>query len=485
MKYLLKILSLIFLVTSSFIFSGCKKDLDLKPPYALTSSNAFNKLSDFNLALNGMYGSFASVNYYNSFLGCMTDILTDNVYETTESLVNYQKVANWEYLPNEGYMANVWLQPYTAIFNANVIINNIDQFKSENEKTYNRILGQALAGRAIAHFDLLKCFANDLDRNATVPGIPVKTQTDITLPSRNSVKEVYDQIYADLNNAINLLGDVDVSINSATNRSYIDVFAARAAFAKVALYAKDYTTAIDQSTACINNTALALATRTEFPGIWKDENIKEVIWAIQNNQGDPHNTFPCTDVIFFGANPPRNSFAVHPSLLNLYTQATDIRFSSYFFVKNTTNSIPNYGVSKFRGRGTATNGLVNYKVFRTAEMYLIRAEANAKSGNDGNANNDLNTLRTARINGWTTQTYSGQTLIDEIENERRRELCIEGHRWFDLKRTTRVVSRPTAGLGNPNGQVAQSLNSTSNKWNWPIPQTETLANSNISQNTGY
>ena len=89
-----------------------------------------------------------------------------------------------------------------------------------------------------------------------------RSKTDITLPSRNSVKEVYDQIYADLNAAITLLSDVDVPVNTATNRSYIDVFAARAALAKVALYAKDYTTAIDQSTACINNTALALATRT-------------------------------------------------------------------------------------------------------------------------------------------------------------------------------------------------------------------------------
>lgn len=480
MKSLIKI-STAFLITGALSITSCNKDLELKPPYSLTTANAFNSLDDYNSALSGMYSSFASANYYNGFLGCTAEALSDNLYETIESLVNYQRVGNWEYLANEGYMSSVWIQPYYTIRSANLIINGIDQFKGEGETKYNRILGQALAGRAIAHFDLLKAFANNLDRNSTDRGIPVKLTTENTFPARNSVKEVYDAIYNDLNRAITLLGNVDRAVN-ATGRGNIDIWGARAALAKVALYAKDYPTAITQSTACINQ--FPLSSRTSFPGIWNDANNNEIIWAIQNNSGDPGSPLPSTDIMSFRAN--RNTFGVHTSLLALYDQANDIRFSTYFFVRNTSGVINNYAVQKFRGKGVASDNLVNFKVFRVAEMYLIRAEAYANtSGQDAAASADLNTLKTARINGWTTVNYSGAALTSEIADERRRELCAEGHRWFDLKRTTRIISRPTAGLGNPNAQVATSLASGSNKWVWPIPQEETLANSSMVQNPGY
>lgn len=480
MKHIFKIATSI-IISGGVLLSSCNKELDLNPPYSLTTANAFNNLDDYNAALNGVYGGFASANYYNGFLSCTAEALSDNVYETIESLVNYQRVGNWEYLSNEGYMASVWIQPYYTIRSANVIINGIDAYKNESATKYNRILGQALAARAIAHFDLLKAFANNLDRNSTDQGIPVKTSTENTFPARNSVKEVYDAIYSDLNTAIQLLGNVDRAIN-ASGRGYIDIWGARAALAKVALYAKDYPTAITQATACINQ--FPLSSRASFPGIWNDANNNEVIWSVQNNAGDPGSPFPSADIMSFRAN--RNTFGAHISLLNLYDQVNDIRFSTYFFIRNTSGIINNYAIQKFKGKGSASDNLVNFKVFRVAEMYLIRAEAYANtSGQEATASADLNTLKTARINAWINVVYSGAGLIAEIANERRRELCAEGHRWFDLKRTTRIISRPSAGLGNPNAQMATSLSNSSNKWVWPIPQDEILANKNMSQNAGY
>lgn len=462
--------------------SSCNKNLELTPKYSSTTDNTFTKLDDYARQLNGVYGSFASPSYYNGFLGCTSEAPTDNVYETIETLVNFQKLANWEYLANESYMRSVWLQPYVTIRQANIIINGIEQFSTENTKKYNRILGQALAARAIAHFDLLKAFANNLDRNSTDSGVPVKTNTETTFPARNTVKEVYDAIYTDLTKAITLLSDVDVSVNSGSNRGFIDVWGARAAFAKTALYAKDYTTAITHATACINQ--FPLSSRVNFPAIWNDASTNEVIWNVQNNAGDLGSPFPSGDVMSFRAN--RNTFGVHLSLLNLYDQTNDIRFSTYFFIRSTTGGINNYAFQKFKGKGASADNLVNFKVFRAAEMYLIRAEAYANtSGQDGSGSTDLNALKTARIQGWVNINYTGNVLKDEIANERRRELCLEGHRWFDLKRTTRVISRPVAGLGNPNAQIATSLSSSSNKWVWPIPSNEILANSAMVQNSGY
>jgi starch-binding outer membrane protein, SusD/RagB family len=474
--------------------SSCKKELEQVNPFGLTPTPAsFTSLSSFQSQLSGMYNAFASADYYNGYLGVTTDMFTDNVYETTESLVNFNQVHNWLYDASDRqrtYFTSMWRQPYNTILQANTIINNIDAFKGENELQYNRILGQALAGRAIAHFDLLRGYADANDRNGTGPGIPVITEVSLGTPARATIKEVFDAIYADLNQAITLLSNVDIAPNSATNKGLLDVWGARAALARVALQAKDFPTAITQATAVINQ--FPLATRAQFPGIWNDANAAEQIWNIVNNSGDPGSPFPSAEVMSFRFN--RNTFAILPAFIQFYDTTgfsadgvgRDIRFSNYFFVRNTSagGTINNWGLSKFRGKGTAADNLVNYKVFRVAEMYLIRAEANA-TANAAAANSDLNALKRARISGYTDQNLSGTALTDEIMAERRRELCFENQRWFDLKRTTKTVNRPLTGTGNPNGGVQTNLPSSSHRWTWPIPEVEMRANPNMVQNPGY
>lgn len=475
----------------SFTLMSCKKDLELKNEFGLTPTNAFTDLASYSRQLSGVYGNFANPEYYNGYT-MVTDVLTDDTYETTESLVNFNQVHNWLYDASDRqrtFFTSMFRVPYNVILQSNYIINGIGSVKSENELFHNRILGQALAARAIAHFDILKAYSDNLDRNSTSLGIPYKNDTRITLPTRPQVKEVYDNIYTDLNSAIALLGNVDAAINSATTKGFIDIWGARAALAKVALYAKDYPTAIQQSSLLIAQ--FPLATRANFPGIWNDSRADEVIWAIQNNSGDP-GAFPSAELMSFRAD--RNTFGVLPAFISTYDTtglaatgtSRDIRFSTYYFVKTVTNGVNNWAIKKYRGKGTAADNLVNFKVFRVAEMYLIRAEANALSTNgDVAANADLSALKSARILNYVHIPLSGNALIGEIAAERRRELSFEGHRWFDLKRTTRTVNRPLTGTGNPNNQVQTTLTSSSYRWVWPIPEVERRANPNIQQNSGY
>lgn len=473
--------------------SSCKKDLELKNEFGLTPTNAFTDLASYSRQLSGVYGAFANPEYYNGYT-MVTDILADGCYETTESLVNFNQVHNWLYDASDRqrtFFTSSWRLPYNTALQANYIINGIDAVKSENELTYNRILGQALAARAIAHFDVLKGFSDNIDRNSTSPGIPYKSDTRITFPARGTVRQTYDSIYNDLNRAITLLSNVDVPVNSGTNRGFIDVWGARAALAKVALYAKDYATAIQQSSLLIAQ--FPLATRANFPGIWNDSRSDEVIWAIVNVAGDPGSPFPSAELMSFRAN--RNTFGVLPAFISTYDTAglaatgfsRDIRFSSYYFLRNQTGGVNNWGISKFRGKGTAADNLVNFKVFRVAEMYLIRAEAYALStpANETAANADLSALMSARILGYTHTPLTGTALVNAIAAERRRELSFEGHRWFDLKRTNRTVNRPLTGTGNPNTGVQTSLPSSSFRWVWPIPEVEMRANPQMTQNQGY
>ena len=181
---------------SALSLSSCNKSLDPENPFGLSPVDAFVDLASMQRQLNGVYGSFASADYHNGYT-MVTEIMADNCYETTESLVNFNQVHNWLFDAADRqrtYFQSMWVTPYNAILQANFIINKIDEFKAEDEKRYNRILGQALAARAIAHFDLLKGYSSIGDRNSTALGVPIKTTTELTFPARNTIKEVYDAL---------------------------------------------------------------------------------------------------------------------------------------------------------------------------------------------------------------------------------------------------------------------------------------------------
>lgn len=90
-------------------------------------------------------------------------------------------------------------------------------------------------------------------------------------------------------------------------------------------------------------------------------------------------------------------------------------------------------------RSVPTSGSSDYFAlsFRIAEAYLNYAEAAAMSQAEGEAITTMNTLLEKRYNGGNAPSFSGlsgDALITKIREERRKELCYEGQRWFDLRR---------------------------------------------------
>ena len=83
------------------------------------------------------------------------------------------------------------------------------------------------------------------------------------------------------------------------------------------------------------------------------------------------------------------------------------------------------------------------------------------------------------INNYVPVVLTGQALLTAIELERRKELVGEGHRFLDLKRTSRTVVRLT------NCANFCSLGPAAREWVFPIPQAEILANKQMVQNDGY
>ncbi len=132
---------------ASIFLTSCEKDLELKNEFGLTPTNAFTDLAAYSRQLSGVYGTFASPEYYNGYV-MVTDILSDDCYETIESLVNFNQVHNWLYDASDRqrtFFTSMWRDPYNAVLQANYIISGIDAFKNTSEGFYNRVLGQALA----------------------------------------------------------------------------------------------------------------------------------------------------------------------------------------------------------------------------------------------------------------------------------------------------------------------------------------------------
>jgi starch-binding outer membrane protein, SusD/RagB family len=468
-------------LSCAMVFSSCEKIIEVEPEFQRDANALFTNLDDYEFALTGAYARLRSVAYFGS--GAQTtgtwsqlpDMMGDNLVQTSEDLANWANQTNWVYTSDEDDIVQGWLAAYSVITQANIVLRGIDQFSANNPTRVNRLKGQALALRGMAHFDLLRYWGVSYDRNSSEFGVPYKESVDAEdMPARESVQENYNKIFRDLEEAETLLGDVDRAINRG-NRAAIDQLVVRAMLARVNLYAKNYDAAEDYATQVIDTRPLA--TMAQFPGIWTDANFSEVIWSVNYNAGEGSATSGV-----YNAPSNRNRFRPSTELLGTYNPTADIRYNAYFGTRNLSGT-PRTVLTKFVSRGVAQDNLVDWKVFRTGEMYLIRAEARAMKADAAGASDDLNTLRAARISGYSPVSLSGQALLDAIALERRKELIGEGHRWFDLKRTTRTINRVDCGTTATNCTLAPDAR----EWAWPIPQSEIDANPQIrgQQTPGY
>ncbi|HVG13094.1 MAG TPA: RagB/SusD family nutrient uptake outer membrane protein [Flavisolibacter sp.] len=485
------------LLMGAVAFTNCKKVIDIEPEFVKDGSKIFTTLGEYEFALTGAYaltrqtGYFGSGGQTTSSWANLPDMMGDDLVQTAEDLGNWTPQVNWVYSSEEGDIGVAWQAAYSVVGEANLVLRNIEQFSTANAQQVNRIKGQALAIRAMAHFDVLRYWGVDFDRNSTSLGIPYVTAVDIELkPSRLTVKETWDNIFKDLLEAETLLGDVDKAVNGATRTSF-DRTAVRGLLARAYLYAKEYGKADQYATTVI--TALPLASRTAFPALWNSTSQSEVVLEVAFS--NPTEGNPSSGVHVASSN--RNRFRPATPLTNLYNLDNDVRVPSYFASRATGNVTPprpflpfagatanaRKVVNKYITRGSTNDNVVNWKVMRTGEMYLIRAEARAMLGgaNTVLALADLNDLRAARVSGYVPVVLAGQPLIDAIMEERRKELFAEGHRWFDLKRTTRTINRTDIAVTSTKTTLAP----TAREWAWPIPQGEMDANPNMVQNPGY
>lgn len=490
--------SFIIVFMGVVVLQACSKEelVDLYPEFSLDALSNPSSMKQVEEVLGGAYAGFRNANYYSSGSGTgagwaiMPDVMSDNLYEAIETLANSRAMADWTYQPNTGQVTSLYSAPYGVIANANIVLRDVDKFTTtENQLLANRLKGQAYAIRAMAHFDLFRYFAYKYDRNSTTDlALAYSTQLILTpgvKPARLPNKQYYDSLFADLSAAVTLLSSIDKPINAESGliRPYIDLPAVYALQARIYLYAGMWPEAITAATNAINARPLVNLSQSAFSGMYNQTNRGEIIWNIQFESGQSGPSF----LAYFATNGrsyfrPALEIATGDSTSGLI-QKGDIRYAAFFTKENDGR----LALTKFKGKSGLSDGAANFPVFRTGEMYLIRAEARARNSQEALALDDLNALRAARISGYVPAVgLTGNLLLEAIANERRRELVAEGHRFFDLKRTTRTIVR-----GSTCGNTAVSpagdctLSPTDREWALPIPESVRNANENADQNPDY
>jgi hypothetical protein len=445
---------------------ACNKQLDLQPTdNIIDPERTFRKVSDLN---GGLLGAYSGLTYNTIYT---ISLVTDECMLPSENSTG-RGVATfrWQIDPSNTTVTTSFNEYYIAIDRANRVIAAASRVPAKGDEIAQRdqYRGEALALRAYCHFQLLQSYAAAYEPGAL--GVALMDTSVISFPARRTFGEVVAAITKDLQQAKTLI-PATFDDNTRITRPAIAAIQAR-----VALYAKQWDDAVTYSSEAIN--AMPLAAAGDFPGIWKDTKSTEVIWKLKQISGIND---PIGNMYFY-----RKVALYVPSfkLIKLFDKTNDVRYPAYIQFDDSRGSGKSpYLVNKYYG-ASGSLGLADIKLFRTGEMYLIRAEAMAEKNQINEGATDLNTLRTARISGYVPEVFAGKdALIAAVYTERFKELAFEGQRLFDLRRRNLPVTRDPEDAVNALGAVL--LKPGNKGYMFPIPDAETKANRNMQQNPGY
>lgn len=496
-------IKLSFLALLAAAVSAC--NLDRFPDNAINTEESMQSLADCKSFLNGLY---SGMKYCFSGGFVYVPELQADSFHAVKNFGNFDgDFYSYNLKASNSTAADVWFGVYAYIGNVNFLIEGTQKLLSsgtlseEDAVKVRHIYGEASYIRAHMYLLLAQFFCEDYDPQTASQkaGVPIVTKYDPTgdsskYPGRNTLEQTYQQIVSDIQVAREF-----VLTQGSQNSAYVTADVVEALNARVMLYMHNYDEAFKSAKALIDGARYPLcANAGTFADGWKNDNLTETIWQVAmtgpDDIGNSFRYFIYNTSGMAGEDNPQ--YVPEDWVLNLYDKDRDIRYSSWFSTRNITT--PVIGtltlMVKYPGNPKLYSSVTNYvnqpKVFRISEMYLIAAEAAAnKPGGEAAASLYLNSLKRNRISGWVDQDWSGASLINEIRQERVRELFCEGHRMNDLKRWHIGFSR-SAGQ-NPSllmpgdNYVGCSRPADDPYFLWPIPTAEMEANPQMSQNPAY
>lgn len=450
-KVILYIIPFLLLVAVS-----CKKDyLETKPSNGVTVQEIFGKLSSVYSALDGVvkeqyaYGVGASTghdNFGQKSYDLQNDLMGNDmvVHSLGYGWFNADyNLTEWGRAANGRQPDNAWYFYYDVIKQVNTMLENIDGVTDATVAQKELVKGQSLGLRAYAYYYLANYFQQTYKGNESKPGVPIYLKVTIDANGRGTIKDVYNQIIADLTQAETLLTG-----KARTSKSNIDISVVYGFRARVALLMEDWPTAASYAKkAEAGYTLMTSAQYTAFAAFSSIANA-EWMWGsyIPADQATIYASFfSHMDIRTGGYAALGGQKKITKALYDLIP-AGDVRKTVFKTPGTGTTSNPDYNQLKHQVP-TAGSWAADYLYMRASEMYLIEAEALARQAQDAASRTALETMVKTRNPAYSAASFSGAGLLSEILLQRRIELWGEGFSLIDIKRLNQGLNRPT-GAGN-------------------------------------
>ena len=491
---------IIVVIIAVSTFVSCGKDfLDKKPIIGVTSDNFYKTEADAIAAVNAAYGALqfemSPAGHFRWFWG---DIMSDDSEKGgsgDNDVVELLQLEQFKGPTNTDMLDSEWNADYEGIYRANVVLEKVPGIEMD-EVLKRRILAEAKFIRAWFYYNL----------NTMFGGVPlvdkVLSPSEYNQP-RAEASVIWALIEKDLTEAI-----VDLPLRSQyslADLGRITQGAARALLAKSYLFQQKYAEALVQTQAVIQSGEYTLV--PDYGTIFTrgGENNSESVFEIQymnasggnwgknaGNEGTFTNVFtrPRGQFAGYGFNIPTQDFVDEfskegfedPRLkYTVFRIGDQMGDRGVFTLANAGDVGYLYHPRKYFSNLSEDapfgdpnpNGGSNDRVIRYSDVLLMDAEAAFKTGNEAGAKTSLNLVR-QRVK-VPDVTATGEQLLEAIYHERRVELGLEGHRFFDLVRTGRAAAK-LGSLGYKDG-----INQV-----FPIPNSQiVLSNGVLKQNSGY
>ena len=391
--------------------------------------------------------------YYCPWIHVMDDdaIEPDRKQQYTGAVFRIAEFHHWTKNPfqyeGKPYDDMMWKDLYARIAVTNVIIPKVDDMEDDLEEDRNRIKGEALFLRASFYY-LLTNFYGLPYREATA-------STDLSVPlklteyvedkyySRNTVKEVFESIVNDLKQAIPLLKGIEQTTVYQANEA-----AVRLLLSRVYLYMERWDDVLVQCDSIMDLKKYACLDLNTI------DSTKSSTYASSPETIFSQGTYSMDFIMSEGSAPYYHyGYVVSDDLLKAYDKK-DLRANIYLTESKLPHPDGPYNNDLWLTDGTfrciklkdkSKDGYVSdMYLLRYPEVLLNKAEALAMLGRENESKECLQELRKNRFKATDLQAISetGDDYITFVRDERRRELCFEGHRWFDLRRYAVSSSHP-------------------------------------------
>lgn len=467
--------------------------LDKEPSDSWDSGSAIQTVDDLKYAINGIYetqtGNVSQFGNYTGDFGLFAD-LKGSDYKCVGGNNMATEISRYLATSTGNLPDAIYQLFYKSIARTNKVMEQAQAAGLTGDEV-NACLGELYALRALFHFDLARVYAQlpTVAKSMDDMGIVLATKTfDYTfVPERATLKQTYETILADLDEAIKLMEPIESTHDKNSTTGHMNYWAALALRARVNLYLDDVNVngttehnklALADAKKIIEEGPYSLYKYADYTSVWAKEFTDESIFEFQTtSQYNPQRNSLgyYTDPSGYAEAAMSDSFVEDFVKNPAYTK--DIRVSSGMIMEESYG--PKQGnkafyTQKYPGR----DGQIyvnNAKVFRLSEIYLIAAEAALKTNDETAAAKYIDDLRKERIADYVAGSTASVT-IEDILTERRLELNGEGHMAWDMWRNGKSINNPVKGEVKPGDNMAV----------FPIPQANINASHGaLKQNPGF